>query len=224
MYPIMLAGAAAVFVFVERSWALQRRFIAPDGLVRALTSLVQRGDFATAETTAVENDTPFARVAVVGLRARLGGRAAIKEAMEETGQIEASRLTRLVGVAGTVATVTPLLGLLGTVLGMIQVFQDVAEQIDPQIGVLARGIWQALLTTGAGLTVAIPSFLAYRFLLGRAERLSVEMEERSLTLLELIISHQGAAGSAMGSGAGGQAPPPRGESLDGERAVPEEGE
>lgn len=186
MYPILLACAVAIVAFIERLWTLQRRNVVPQGFVRALKNLVRRGELGTAETLCAENGSAFANVASAGIRHRSGGRAGMKEAMEETGQIETARLGRFVGVTGTVAAIAPLLGLLGTVTGMIKVFKDIAEQADPQIAILARGIWEALLTTGAGLTVAIPAYLGYRYLLSRVDALATEMEEQALELLDVV--------------------------------------
>ncbi len=190
MIPILLASVIAAMAFFERTWSLQRRSVVPGGFIRALRNLIGRRDLDTAETLCAENGSSFAHVVQAALRHRGGGRALMKEAMEEAGQLETVRLGRFVGITGTVATISPLLGLLGTVTGMIKVFKDVAELSDPQINVLARGIWEALLTTGAGLTVAIPSFLGYRYLLSRVDLLATEMEEQALEMLDAITAER----------------------------------
>lgn len=206
MYPILIASVVAIVTFIERLWSLQRRLVVPQGFVRALRNLVQRGELGTAETLCAENGSAFAIIAASGLRHRGAGRAGMKEAMEETGQLEASRLGRFVGLTGTVATISPLLGLLGTVTGMIKVFKDVAQQADPQINVLARGIWEALLTTGAGLTVAIPSYLGYRYLLSRVDLLATEMEEQALELLDVVLGADATGGPTTAETASGPGP------------------
>ena len=110
--------------------------------------------------------------------------------MEDMGRRQMQRLERYVGAVGALASVTPLMGLLGTVLGMIAVFQGVVEEagaegmVDPTA--LAGGIWEALVTTAAGLGVAIPLYLGYRYLLGRLDSLAVEMEEASSNLLDAL--------------------------------------
>ncbi len=184
MVPILVAFFVASTTFLVRVWFLQRRLVLPDGFLRALKNLLARGRAADAETLCAENGSAIAKVVGAGLRLRDQGRERMKTAMEELGRLQVARLSRFVNVVGTVATIAPLLGLLGTVTGMIKVFKDVAQQADPQIGVLARGIWEALLTTGAGLTVAIPSYIAYRYLLSRVEHMSAEMEEQALEVLD----------------------------------------
>jgi biopolymer transport protein ExbB len=115
----------------------------------------------------------------------------MKEALEEIGQIEVAYLGRYIELLGTIASITPLLGLLGTVIGMIDVFRAVVNEVSTQGGMvnpasLANGIWVALITTAAGLSAAIPAFLGYKYLLGHIDRLSVELEEIGLSLLEAV--------------------------------------
>ncbi|MEM6992505.1 MAG: MotA/TolQ/ExbB proton channel family protein, partial [Myxococcota bacterium] len=116
-------------------------------------------------------------------------RAQIKEAVEEVGNREVSHLDRNVEIVGTVASVSPLLGLLGTVIGMIQVFQNFVESFKAGVvgpDTFAQGIWQALITTAFGLTVAIPMLMAYKFLQGRNDRLVVAMEEDAMGIVDLL--------------------------------------
>lgn len=191
MYPIFLFSIVGVVVFFERLWSLQRRFVVPPGFVRALRNVVQRGDLATAETMAAENGSAFANVAAAGVRHHADGRARMKEAMEERGQVEVAQLGKLVDVCGTVAAVEPLMGLLGTVFGMIKLFKDVAQTVDPAIPDLARGIWEALITTAAGLSVAIPVYVGYRYLLSRVDSLAAELEAESIQLLDVLAPPAG---------------------------------
>jgi biopolymer transport protein ExbB len=134
-----------------------------------------------------------ARVLASGLRHRGKERGLIKEVMEEVGRREATWLERGVGVLGLIANIAPLLGLLGTVTGMIRVFQQVVAQAGADgggqvnAGALANGIWEALITTAAGLAVAIPTFVMYKFLTGRIDAFLVELEERSLDLAESMV-------------------------------------
>jgi biopolymer transport protein ExbB len=155
-------------------------------------------------------------------------REVIRAAMSEAGERAVYRLERFVDVLGSIATISPLLGLLGTVLGMIDVFRRVVEsaggQGAVQAEVLASGIWQALITTAAGLAVAIPVYLAYRFVLGRVDALAVDMEQQSSRVLELLVP-EGQQSRSRRSAAGGedrtdadQAP-----ESDGEKAQPESG-
>jgi biopolymer transport protein ExbB len=120
--------------------------------------------------------------------------------MEEAGRRVAGRLERYLGMLAAMATVAPLLGLLGTVTGMIEVFQRVDDTIqatgDVQAGVLASGIWEALMTTAAGLSVAIPAFIAARYLHGRVDNLVGELEERADVMADLMAAPRPASPAA----------------------------
>jgi len=113
--------------------------------------------------------------------------------MQEAGRRETAFLERFVGAIGAVASVAPLIGLLGTVTGMIKVFGRVGEEYEKggelNPGMLANGIWEALITTAAGLTVAIPAFLAYRYLMSRIDRYVVELEAEASEIVDLVAPH-----------------------------------
>ena len=106
--------------------------------------------------------------------------------MQESGELEVAWMSRFVEGIGTIATVAPLVGLLGTVTGMIQVFQRVSAEVQPSIAQLAEGIWEALITPGAGLTVAIPSYMTYRWLDAMMTRRVMSLEEASLQVLDTL--------------------------------------
>ena len=128
----------------------------------------------------------MARVMAAALKNAERNRSRIKESVEEIGKIEGSYLERYVEIVGTVAAITPLLGLLGTVYGMIKVFQRVEQYGLGDPAQFASGIWEALITTAVGLSVAIPAFIFYKILLSRVTRLLVEMEDRSLKMIDLV--------------------------------------
>ena len=186
MIPILAASAIALAIFLERLWTLRRRRVLPAGFLRAALALIKQRKFGEAESMCLENGSPFANVMTAALKHRGKRRDLIKETMEEAGELEIADLERFTNVVSTVATVAPLLGLLGTVTGMIKVFKDVANQPDPQINVLAGGIWEALITTAAGLTVAIPAYAMYRYLVARVDRYAHELAEQGLRVLELV--------------------------------------
>ncbi|TND06842.1 MAG: biopolymer transport protein ExbB [Gammaproteobacteria bacterium] len=110
----------------------------------------------------------------------------MKEAIEETGRQVVMELERYLNTLGTIASVSPLLGLLGTVFGMIQVFTSLSTGGAGNPGALAGGISQALITTAAGLSVAIPSLMFYRYFRGRVDELVCTMEAESLKMVEVL--------------------------------------
>lgn len=195
MWGILAGSVIGVGVFFERLWSLQRSRVLPRPFVDRIRALVAKRQTREALLLCEENRSSIALLMAAALRAfeLEKDRASIKESVEEVGNREVARMDRNVEIVGTVASVSPLLGLLGTVVGMIQVFKEFVDAY--QAGTVgpdsfAQGIWQALITTAYGLTVAIPMLLAYKFLQGRNDRLIVEMEEDAMGVVDLLEEHQ----------------------------------
>lgn len=189
MIPIALGSIVALTIFLERVWSLQTSRIHPPELLNKVMDAVSKRDNKTARDECLKSDTPLGRVLLAGLDAQSRAIDDIKMTLEEMGRREVTRMERYIEAIGTAASIEPLLGLLGTVIGMIQVFQKVVitareGAVDP--GQLANGIWQALITTAAGLSVAIVAFIGYRYLLSRSERHAVDLEEGALQLLDSL--------------------------------------
>ena len=134
----------------------------------------------------LRDSSPLGRILAAGLVNMQHDREIMKEAIEETGRQVVLELERFLNTLGTIASITPLLGLLGTVIGMIKVFSAITAQGVGNPAVLAGGISEALITTAAGLSVAIPSLMFYRYFRGKVDMLVIRMEEESLKLVEVI--------------------------------------
>ncbi len=187
MWPILACSLVGLTVFVERLLAYRVDRVFPLRTAEAMLDLVKKGQFDAAESLAKQQRSPLSALVLAFLETRHAGRSVTKERMEEVGNVEISLLNRYVGALSAVVTIPPLLGLLGTVTCMVQVFQSVATVEDPKISQLAGGIWEALLTTVAGLAVAIPAYLAYRFLESRLDRLADALQSYSLRLMDLAF-------------------------------------
>lgn len=191
MWAILAASIVGAAVFMERLWSLQRSRVLPRDFVDRVRGLVGRRKTSEALVLCEENKSSIATVMAAAIRAHDYDktRAEIKEAVEEVGNREIAHMDRNVEIIGTVAQASPLMGLLGTVIGMIFVFQDFVQSYqDGSVGPdsFAEGIWQALITTAFGLTVAIPMLVAYKYLQGRNDRLIVEMEEDAMGVVDLL--------------------------------------
>jgi len=184
--PIIACSVIALGVFLERLFALQKSRIIPDQFIKRIEELVNDNRVGDALLLCQENHNPMARVMAAALRCADKTRSRIKESVEEVGKYEGAMLERYIEIVGTIAAITPLLGLLGTVFGMIKVFQRVEESGLGDPSVFASGIWEALITTAVGLSVAIPAFIFYKYLLSRIDRLIIEMEDRSLAMIDLV--------------------------------------
>lgn len=186
MVPILLSSVVALAAFLERLYALQRERVVPRKLLGAVAELLERGRISEALAVCERDESIVSRVLAVGLQGAGADRAFLKETMEEAGRRAVYELERSLAVLATVATIAPLLGLLGTVLGMVSIFQGVSATGGSNPAELAGGIWEALITTVAGLTVAIPVFIMHRWLVTRVDRLVLEMEEAALRTADAL--------------------------------------
>ena len=186
MYPIALCSIFALGIFLERLWTYFKVRQGQRDLAHQVEPLVAKGYNDEALAACHKSDSPLAEVFLAALRVAGRSRDQIKAVVEETGRREAAPLQRFLGMLGTIATISPLLGLLGTVLGMIRAFNVIASQGMGTPATLGGGISEALVTTAAGLTVAIPVILAHRYLSARLDQLMIEMEEYSLRLVDLL--------------------------------------
>lgn len=187
MLPILLCSIVATAIVVERFWSLQRRRITPDNLVAQIWQWASAGVLDAKRLQTLRAGSPLGRVLAAGLINRHHDRIVMKEGIEEVGRHVAHELGRYLNTLGTIASITPLLGLLGTVFGMIKVFTVITVQgIGGDASVLAGGISEALITTAAGLSVAIPTLMFYRYFSGRVEGYVMTMEQEALKLVEVM--------------------------------------
>ena len=186
MYPILLCSVLALAIFFERVWTMFRLGRGTIAMVREVEGLVRKNRIDEAVIVCQRAGTPLARILVSALRSAGRPRDQIKTIVEEVGGREAAPLERYLGLLGTIATISPLLGLLGTVLGMIEAFTVIAVQGGGTPATLGGGISKALITTAAGLTVAIPTILLHKYLTSRVDRMVLDMEEYSLHMVDLL--------------------------------------
>jgi biopolymer transport protein ExbB len=192
MYPIIFCSIVALAVFIERIFLLRRKKIIPDDFIRQVEELIRKEKFSEAVFLCQNNLSSISKIFLAGLRNAKKGMWLVKEAIEERGSREALILEKHVSILATIANLTPLLGLLGTVSGMIKTFKVISVQGMGNPAPLAGGIAEALITTAAGLTVAIPTLVVHRFLKDKANTLVFEMEEDSIRLVDLMEGLGGA--------------------------------
>lgn len=186
MLPILACSVIAMAIVMERLWTLRRRRVMPDRLVVGVRQWHGREKLTAEDLAQVRDGSPLGRVLTAGLVNRGYFREVMKEAIQDTGRQVVAELGRYIGALGTIASVTPLLGLLGTVIGMIEVFGVIVDAGVGDPGVLAGGISKALITTAAGLSVAIPALMFHRYFNGKLDELAMGMEEQALALVEVI--------------------------------------
>jgi len=188
MIPIVLCSIVAVAILIERLWTLRKIRIKSSTFVLQIKYLLLRKDLDGAIALCKKTPGPIAGITKAGLEKINRPRQEIKEAIESAGRREIYFLEKYLGVLGTIAAIAPLLGFLGTVTGMIRAFMQVqVHGGNVDASVLAGGIWEALITTAAGLSVGIPALIFYNWLQGKVERFVFEMSESSTELMDLLL-------------------------------------
>ena len=186
MAPILLCSTLSVAIIIERFWSLRRANVVPDGVGAKVEGWAARHELDLSHLNELRSSTALGRVLAAALTNRHRPRDLIKEAVEDTGRHVVHELERFLNTLGTIAGIAPLLGLLGTVIGMIKVFSAIMLHGVGNANELAGGISEALITTAAGLTVAIPSYFFYRYFRGMVAEYVISMEEQAISLIEAI--------------------------------------
>lgn len=194
MVLIGLCSVLALTIFIERLFHFHRAQIDTEKFMTGIRNIIKKGKITEAISICDETPGPVAHIVRAGLLKHSETKEEIKEAIEDAGLHEVPRFEKNLVVLATIAHVAPLLGLLGTVTGMIRAFMKIQE-IHMASGIvnpadLAKGIWEALVTTAGGLTVAIPTYVAYNYLVSRVDSLVLDME-KSATELVNILSERG---------------------------------
>lgn len=186
MVPILLCSVAATAIVIERFWALRPKAVMPEQLVSLIWTLHRRRLLTDERIAEIRGGSALGRMLAAGLVNRFHSREVMKEAITDTGRQVVADLERYLNALSTIAAVSPLLGLLGTVFGMIDVFAVITTTGVGDASVLAGGISKALITTAAGLMVAIPALMFHRYFDGRVNGIVIAMEEQALRLIEMM--------------------------------------
>ncbi|MDL5595864.1 MotA/TolQ/ExbB proton channel family protein [Bacillus subtilis] len=185
MLPIILSSVVATAIIAERLWTLRKNRVAPPQLLGQVWRMVKDKQLNSQRLKELRASSPLGEVLAAGLANSKHGREIMKECIEEAASRVIHELERYLNTLGTIAAMGPLLGLLGTVFGMIEIFGGFMDNGMANAPALAGGIGKALITTAAGLMVAIPAVFFHRFLLRRVDELVVAMEQDAIKLVEV---------------------------------------
>lgn len=192
MVPLMVLAVLAAAIVLERLWTLRRAEVIPHGIVQEIEHWSRGKDLDASEIQRLRKDSPLGEILAAALQIRQKPRHVIKERIEDVGRHISHDLNRFLPTLGTIASVSPLLGLLGTVFGMIQMFLTILTTGVGDANQLAGGIGQALISTAAGLCVAIPALMFHRYFRGKVAGYVVEMEKVAMHLLDVLEARQAA--------------------------------
>jgi biopolymer transport protein ExbB len=199
MVPILLLAVLAIGISVERAWTLRRHEVLPAGLGDEVRRWAKGRQLDPKHIDVLRANSPLGALLAAALDVRHRSREVIKERIEDVGRHVIHELERFLPTLGTIAAVAPLLGLLGTVFGMIAMFMGILEAGVGDANRLAGGIGQALISTAAGLVVAIPALVMHRWFRARVAGYVVEMEKEAIALVD-AIEEQAVAGKGRGKG------------------------
>ena len=190
MVLILLCSVIVLAICIERLITLNPKKIAPPHLLATVWKQLKAGEMDAAGLRTLKQSSPLGRILAAGLGNAYHGRDVMKESIQEAADHVVHDLERYLNTLGTIAAVAPLLGLLGTVLGMIKVFAEIMAQGTGNASALAGGISEALVTTAAGLTVAIPALVMHRYFVGRIDGIVVELEQETIKLVDALHSEE----------------------------------
>jgi biopolymer transport protein ExbB len=186
MLPILLCSVLALGIVIERLFNLRKKRVVRDDVMEGVESMLRENQISEAGMLCRRNSSSMSRILLVALLNHKKDRSEIKELIEDAGRQEIPNLERYLNLLGTIAGIAPLLGLLGTVAGMIRVFDVISAAGVGHPNALAGGISEALITTAAGLTVAIPALVFHSYFVNKADSLVLEMEKHSMRLLSIL--------------------------------------
>lgn len=186
MLPIIACSIVALAIIIERLWSLQVRRVLPKNLVAQVWRWDKIHQLNDEHLKELQASSPLGSVLAAGIANRKQNREVMKESIEDTGRHVVHELEHYLNTLGTIAAITPLLGLLGTVIGMIKVFATITTMGVGNPGALAGGISEALITTAAGMSVAIPTLMFYRYFRGKVRMLVLRMEQEAMGMVEIM--------------------------------------
>lgn len=190
-YPIALCSVVGASLFIEKMYFLRKSKVVPENIVRNILELVGKGELNGARALCEENNSSVARVALVAIESAGEGSAESENLTGQSLENESLDLYSHIEMLGAISSVSTLLGLLGTISGMIKIFGVISLDVEVNPASLAGGISEALYTTALGLGVAIPVFIAHKYLSGKYETVMVHLEQTSSEILKSLNAKVG---------------------------------
>ena len=185
IWPLIFASIIALAIIVERFWALRSEVVAPSNLLPEVQKWMGQGAINPDSLAKLQTHSLLGRIFASALANEKNSREVTKESIEETGRAVAHNLEKYLSTLGTIATVAPLLGLLGTVIGMVELFGAFTNS-GHDVAQFARGISVALYNTAAGIIVAVPAMISYRYFRSKVDALLLDMEQQAIKLVEIL--------------------------------------
>jgi biopolymer transport protein ExbB len=191
MIPLFILSIIAVYIMIERYLTLRAAYTKDNSFLNEIKDKVKQGDINSAMEIAESVNTPLGRMIEKGL-SRIGAPLkTIETSIENTGKVEIDRLEKNLSTLATIAGAGPMIGFLGTVMGMIQVFMGIKSIGFADVGEMSGGIYEAMVTTAAGLIVGLIAYISYNWLTARVQKTVQQMEHSAIDFVELLQDPQG---------------------------------
>jgi biopolymer transport protein ExbB len=186
MIPLALMLVLAIYVLIERLIVLGRASKRNDTLMTSLKDLIHKGNIDSAKAMCTALNTPEAAMIEKGLN-RIGQPIQdIREAMNETAEVEIGKLEKNMGILNITGRIAPMFGFIGTIIGVIKIFYDIALAKTVEIEVISTGLYQKMITSCSGLVVGVLAFVAYHWLNTKIDKLAHRMEESRMKFLDIL--------------------------------------
>jgi biopolymer transport protein ExbB len=186
--PIVLCSIVAMAIIIALFLKLSKKKVVPEGVADTAYKLAVSGKMTPQHINQIREGSSLGKVLAAGLDSVDQPRHLMKTNIEETGRHVIHEMDKYMTTLGTIAAIAPLLGLLGTVVGMISVFSVITSQGVGNPTELAGGISQALITTAAGISVAVPALIFHRYFRSKINDLAIEMEKSSMRLVDVVAN------------------------------------
>lgn len=190
MLPIIFCSIVAIAIIIERFWTLSATRITPKYVLAQVWTWIKNNQLDSGKLRDLRVSSPLGHILAAGLLNSKYGRDAMMESIDQAAAQVVHDMERYLNTLGTIAAIAPLMGLLGTVVGMIRVFSEIMLQGTGNANALAGGISEALISTAAGLCVAIPTYIFYRFFTRRVDSLVLNLEQESTKLVDALHSER----------------------------------
>jgi biopolymer transport protein ExbB len=192
IWVILFTSALAIAVFIERMLHCHRAQINSAEFLNGVRTVLKRDNVVEALSICDATPGPVARLVKTAILNRDNGRERVREALEEAGLVEVPRLEEKLNLLATIAQLAPVMGLLGTVLGFVRIFGVVEKSgLNANVGMLSRGIWEALICTAAGLAVSIIAYAGYNYLVSRVNTIVLDMEKAATEIANIVTEGPG---------------------------------
>lgn len=187
LWVILFTGAVGIVVFIERFLHCHRSQINSGEFLNGVRTVLKRDNVVEAISICDATPGPVSRLVKTAILNREQGRERVREAIEEAGLTEVPRLEEKLNLLATIAQLAPLLGLLGTVFGFMRVFSELdAAGLNAHVGMLSKGVWQAMICAAAGLAVAVPTHAGYNYLVSRVNSIVLDMERAATDIVKIV--------------------------------------